>query len=187
VPVLRYAESDLPEELRVQVLKAQIAAWSTTSGEPGPDPALSPLSLLLVEQGTVLSSLTILSKEIVHGGASYFAGGLSSVVTPPNGRGGGYGHQLVVAAREFMKDSGFDLGLFTCDRPLQRFYEGAGWSTLIASVLIGGTAEDPFPSDGPGFDKVTMGDFMSEYACSNRDSFHSARICVYPGDIARLW
>ncbi len=104
----------------------------------GVAPALWPLSLLLVEEGTVLSSLTIFPKEIFHRGASYFAGGLSAVVTPPNERGHGYGHRLVVEAREFMEDNGFDIGLFTCDRPLQRFYEAAGWSILIDCVLIGG-------------------------------------------------
>lgn len=185
--VLRYANSDVPEEMRIQVLKAQAAAWPTTSVEPGPDPALSPLSLLLVEGGTVLSSLTVLSKEIIHAGESYFAGGLSAVVTAPNARGHGYGHHLVVAAREFMEADRFDIGLFTCDRPLQGFYETAGWSALVGCVLVGGTSEAPFPSDSPGFDKVTMGGFMSEHARNNRNSFRSTRIRLYPGDIDRLW
>ncbi|MGB3413312.1 MAG: hypothetical protein WBA28_01205, partial [Microbacteriaceae bacterium] len=66
-------------------------------------------------------------------------------------------------------------------------YEAAGWTHLVDSVLIGGTVQHPFPSDGPGFDKVTMGDFMSEHARSSRQSFHSARIHLYPGDIDRLW
>jgi aminoglycoside 2'-N-acetyltransferase I len=30
-----------------------------------------------------------------------------------------------------------DLGLFTCDRPRQRFSERAGWELLPGAVLIG--------------------------------------------------
>lgn len=185
--VLRYADDDVPEQLRRQVQDAENAAWPTASGESRHDPALSPFALLLVEGGTVLSSLSVLSKEIVHAGEAYFAGGLSSVVTAPAMRGRGYGHHLVVAAREIMRADQFDIGLFTCDRALQEFYEAAGWTHLVDSVLIGGTVRHPFPSDAPGFDKVTMVDFMSERARNNRQCFLAARIHLYPGDIDRLW
>jgi aminoglycoside 2'-N-acetyltransferase I len=57
-----------------------------------------------------------------------------------------------------------DLGLFTCDRPLQGFYERAGWHLLPGAVLVGGTRRSPFPSDQPGFDKVTMADCFSAEA-----------------------
>lgn len=185
--ILRYAATNVPEKLRLQVLAAEHAAWPTTAGESGHDPDLSPYSLLLVDADTVLSSLTVLSKEVIHAGEPYFAGGLSSVVTARDMRGRGYGHRLVVAAREYMQAEQFDIGLFTCDRPLQEFYKTAGWTHLVDSVLIGGTAQHPFPSDSPGMDKVTMADFMSERARNNRELFYAARIHLYPGDIDRLW
>ncbi|MCZ0971746.1 hypothetical protein O1L55_10350 [Streptomyces albulus] len=56
------------------------------------------------------------------------------------------------------------MGLFTCDRPLRAFYESAGWHHLPGTVLVGGTPQAPFPSDRPGFDKVTMADFFSPRA-----------------------
>jgi GNAT superfamily N-acetyltransferase len=87
---------------------------------------LRPWSKLLVDGGGVLAALDILSKEIVHAGRRYRAGGLSSVVTRPERRGRGHGRQLVTAAREAMAAKDLDLGLFTCDRPLQAFYESAG-------------------------------------------------------------
>ncbi|EST21457.1 hypothetical protein N566_27460 [Streptomycetaceae bacterium MP113-05] len=86
-----------------------------------------------------------------------------------------------------MADSGLDVGLFTCDPPLRRFYEGAGWDALPGTVLIGGTPESPFPSDRPGFDKVTMAAFFSAAACRARPAFTGARIELYPGRIDCLW
>ena len=86
-----------------------------------------------------------------------------------------------------MLTSGLDLGLFTCDRPLQGFYQCAGWQLLTGTVLVGGTPDAPFPSDQPGFDKVTMGDFFSAAARREHGLFLGARIGLYPGEIDRLW
>ncbi|HLB39244.1 MAG TPA: GNAT family N-acetyltransferase, partial [Actinomycetota bacterium] len=52
----------------------------------------------------------------------YAASGLSTVVTDPVERGKGFGRRLVLAARDAIRDSGADLGVFTCDRYLQAFY-----------------------------------------------------------------
>src|SRR5207302_646931 len=132
-----------------------------------------------------LASLDILSKEFVHAGTSYRARGLSAVVTDRAQQGRGYGRQLAARAREAIRESGADLGLFTCDRELQGFYESAGWQLLPGSVLVGGTAEDPFPSDRPGFDKVTLASLFS--ARAREAGFDHARIALYPGVIDRLW
>ncbi len=143
--------------------------------------------LLLSERGEVVSALDVLSKEIVHRGRRYRASGLSAVVTGRAHRGHGYGRQLVAAAREFIADSGADLGLFTCDRPLRGFYESAGWAVLDGAVLIGGTPREPFPSDAPGFDKLTLAGFFSQRAQREAASFRNARIALHPGMIDRLW
>jgi hypothetical protein len=91
----------------------------------------------------------------------------------------------VEAAREAIEASGVDLGIFTCDRPLQAFYEGAGWQLLPGTVLVGGTPESPFPSDQ--FDKVTMARFFSPRARDRADTFVGSRIELYPGAIDKLW
>lgn len=143
--------------------------------------------MLLVEEGTVLATLDILSKEIVHADRRFSAGGLSTVVTSKEARGRGYGRQLVTAAREEMITESLDLGLFTCDRPLQAFYESAGWRVLPGAVLIGGTPQAPFPSDQPGFDKVTMADFFSSAGRQAQASFRHSRIELFPGEIDKLW
>ncbi|MFI9305077.1 GNAT family N-acetyltransferase [Streptomyces triculaminicus] len=160
----------------------------------------------------VVAALDILSKDITHAGHTYRAAGLSAVVTAAAHRGKGNGRQLVAAARELIAGSGslpsapradtvpnaglapeaglvpkVDLALFTCDRPLRRFYESAGWQCLDGTVLIGGTPHGPFPSDQPGFDKVTMAGFFTERAMRHADTFPRSRIALHPGEIDKLW
>ena len=97
-----------PADLRAQVVQLQEQAWPSEPGSepcadaPTHDQALRPLSMVLVDEGTVLAALDILFKEIVHGGRRFAAGGLSTVVTNERARGRGYGGQLVSAAREEM-------------------------------------------------------------------------------------
>lgn len=191
--ILSFPEAATPADLRAQVVQLQEQAWPSEPGSepcadaPTHDQALRPLSMVLVDEGTVLAALDILFKEIVHGGRRFAAGGLSTVVTNERARGRGYGGQLVSAAREEMRAQGLDLGLFTCDRPLQAFYERAGWRVLPGAVLVGGTAQAPFPSDRPGFDKVTMADFFSAAGRAAQASFEHTRIELWPGEIDKLW
>jgi aminoglycoside 2'-N-acetyltransferase I len=185
-------EAELPSELRAEVFRLQRQAWprETTSKfdvPPGPvhDPALDPVSMLLVVDGRVVAALDILSKRIEHGGETYAARGLSTVVTDEELRGRGYGRTLVTAAREAIEASGADIGIFTCDRELGPFYESAGWQIVPGAVLIGGTPDDPFPSDQ--WDKVTLAQFFGERAQRNASTFEHSRIGLYPGIVDRLW
>ncbi|MFF3158370.1 MULTISPECIES: GNAT family N-acetyltransferase [Streptomyces] len=190
--ILSFPEEATPSELRVQVLELQHQAWPSDGDGPAPgapthDPALKPLSMLLMDGGRVLSALDILSKEIVHAGQRFAAGGLSTVVTHREARGSGHGRRLATAARDMMIARNLDLGLFTCDRPLQAFYESAGWHLLPGTVVIGGTPRAPFPSDRLGFDKVTMADFFSAASRQAQASFQHTRIELYPGEHDKLW
>ena len=87
--IVSYPESDVPPALREQMLALHRQAWPRA--DAGHDPALHPLSLLLVDAGRVLSVLDILSKEIEHAGERYAARGLSAVVTDEALRGRGHG------------------------------------------------------------------------------------------------
>ena len=194
VELLSYPEQQVPAALRAQVLALQQLAWPDDPDEPGydpdrdpgHDPLLDPQSLLLVgADGAVAAALDILSKEIVHEGRRYAASGLSRVVTAPDRRGRGHGRTLVSAAHAAVRDSGADLGLFTCDTPLRGFYLGAGWQHLAGTYLIGGTPEDPFPSFL--FDKVTVGDFFSPLAREHAADFLGRNIRLHSGAIDRLW
>ncbi|WP_235445239.1 GNAT family N-acetyltransferase [Streptomyces sioyaensis] len=184
-------EAVVPPALRTQVSELRDEAWPPDSASApstfAHDPALRPVSMLLVEGSSVLAALDILRKEIVHDGRRFRAAGLSTVVTRLAARGQGHGRRLVTAARTEMAAMELDLGLFTCDRPLQPFYESAGWQQLPGAVLIGGTPSAPFPSDRAGFDKVTMAGFFSAVGLRHRSSFPHSRIELYPGEIDRLW
>ena len=65
------------------------------------------------------------------------------------------------------------------------FYERAGWSVLPGTVLIGGTPEEPFPSDQ--FDKVTLAASFTAHARRNAGRLAGARIALYSGKIDKLW
>ena len=184
-----FPESDVPADLRLQVLRLQHQAWPDEEAPTQPrlthDPKLEPVSLLLVVGERVVSALDILSKAITHAGETYRASGLSTVVTDAELRGRGYGLTLVRHAREQIAGRGADVGIFTCDTPLLRFYEAAGWQHLPGTVLVGGTPEHPFPSDQ--FDKVTLGAFFADKAVRHAADFVGQRIPLYPGEIDKLW
>ncbi|MGH3859571.1 GNAT family N-acetyltransferase [Actinokineospora sp.] len=165
----------------------QAQAWPGGRDSLTHDPALRPMSMLLVDTDVVVAALDVLAKEIVHAGRAYSAAGLSTVVTRQDVRGRGYGRLLVAAGHDAIAERGFDLGIFTCDRPLRDFYESAGWRWLPGTVLVGGTPSSPFPSDQTGFDKVTMADFFSEPAKRDRSAFLGTRVALYPGEIDKLW
>ncbi len=140
--------------------------------------------LLIDDHDAVVTALDILSKQVRHGGATYSGKGISTMVTDRRRRGAGYGRTLAAAAREMMRAGGADLGIFTCDPDLQPFYELAGWHRLPGAVLIGGTPDEPFPSDVLG--KVVMVDFFSDRARAAAGTFTGARIELYSGTIDKL-
>ena len=150
------------------------------------DPSLEPISLLLLDDdGRVRSALDILSKSIVHNSVPYEASGISAMCTDEASRGLGHGRQLAKAAIHTMRSNGADLGMFTCDRHLRRFYESAGWTCMADSVLVGGTAASPYPSDE--LDKLVMASFFSAKARAGACDFVGARIELMSGEIDRLW
>ena len=77
--ILTWPQDDVPGDLRTQVNALHDQAWPRDPGAPerrsaaGHDPALAPLSMLLVADGRVLAALDILSKELEHAGERYAA------------------------------------------------------------------------------------------------------------------
>lgn len=182
--VQAWPEAEVPGGLRRQVRVLQDLAWPPSPGDrEGHDPALAPVSLLLIEGDVVVAALDVLSKRLVHAGRPYAASGLSTVVTDPARRGEGHGSRLVRAAYAHVAASGADIGLFTCDPPLQAFYERAGWRHLPGTVLVGGTPADPLASDLLG--KVTLGAAFGTGV--SLDPFLGARVALHPGTLDRLW
>ena len=187
-----HPEASTPPEMRRQVLALQDQAWPPAAGGPPSsglthDPALSPVSVLLVDGSRVVAALDVLSKPLDHAGQVWAASGLSTVVVDRAARGGGHGRALVRAAARLIATSGADLTLFTCDRPLAPFYEAAGYALLPGSVVVGGTPADPLRSDAAGFDKVTLAAFHTARAKAAQDAFVRVALVLHPGPIDRLW
>jgi Predicted acyltransferase len=183
--VVSFAQDAVPALLRTQVMALEDQEWPTESRD-GHDPALHPIWMMLVDpHDTVLASLAVLSKSIIHDGERYLANGLSAVVTDRAHRGRGHGQRLVHAARDLIAAGGADLGIFTCDPPLADFYQRCGWRILPGTVLVGGTPDAPFPSDR--FGKVTLATLFTEHARTHAATFEHARIELYPGEIDKLW
>lgn len=186
--VVSWPEAEIPPVLRRQILDLQRQAWPGGDSDGlTHDPQLDPVTYALVDGDRVLAVLDVLSKAIVHRGRTYRASGLSTVVVDSAHRRQGLGRELVAAARRATEDSGADLVLFTCDRPLRSFYERAGFEVLAGTVLVGGLPERPFASDRPGFDKVTMAAFWSAAARAHRAEFVGSRIALHSGEIDKLW
>ena len=185
--IASYEDAALPLDVRRQVDALEAQAWPQSPAVPphSHDPLLKPVAMVMLVDGRVVSSLAILSKDIVHQGIRFAASGLSAVVTDQAVRKRGYGHSLVTAGKQAIRASGADLGIFTCDEPLLGFYESAGWELLPGTSLIGGTQQVPLPSDL--FGKVTVALFFTEHAQRHAASFVGARVELYPGEIDRLW
>jgi GNAT superfamily N-acetyltransferase len=119
-------------------------------GEPGLDAEASALhdavfdvlSFYVCGQGRVLSYAALAMKAIVHDGQPYEIAGLSCVMTDPQYQGRGLGLRAVAAATRCLARSNLDIGLFTCDPPLARFYERAGQWPVVSNVVLMGSHDD---------------------------------------------
>lgn len=186
--VVVFAEAEVPEALRVQVLDLQAAAFGDREpADRGPvhDPDLHPVSMLLIDGGTVVSALDVLGTHMAHAGQVWSVAGLSTVVTAKGRRRQGHGRTLVTAARAAIARSGADLALFTSDPPLSLFYRSCGFEVLEGAVVVGGTAADPLRSDS--LDKVTLVTFFSDRARAQAPAFAHTDLGLYPGAVDRLW
>jgi GNAT superfamily N-acetyltransferase len=107
--------------------------------EPEHDPLLDALSFYLLDGRHVVSYAAVVHKQIEYRDATLWIAGLSCVATDPDYQGRGLGSRVVGAATRYIEQSTIDLGIFTCDPPLARFYISAGaWTVAPDVVLIGG-------------------------------------------------
>jgi GNAT superfamily N-acetyltransferase len=180
IEIVACPEEELPDDLRSQTLESLRAEWpGAFSGAKADrtelnDPALHAMIFSLLVDGRLASHLSVQRRTIEHRGETYHVCGLSGVLTVPAFRGKGYGERLVRAATAFMEEDGADIGLFTCDPPLQAFYERCGWEPLAGAWLVGGTRSRPFPSNTLG--KITFARFISTRAQARWNDFVGAAI-----------
>ncbi|MGU5680086.1 GNAT family N-acetyltransferase [Aeromonas allosaccharophila] len=101
------------------------------------NPSLKPQSLRLLRGDEPVAYVAVLSQTVEVAGQSYLAQGLSCVACEPELQGLGLGSRVVAEATAWMKNSGADIGIFTCDPELVPFYSRFGWAEVPRLLLYG--------------------------------------------------
>lgn len=153
IELVSYADDELPDALRWQVLSFQRIVWP--EGFTGPlrfrdvitGPDQHPHHLLYVAGELVVAHLEIVWRMLGHAGETYKAYGITGVLTFPSFRGEGWAARLVSAATERIDASDGDLGIFSCAPSLEPLYARDGWIPLHdGRFLVGDSPESAVES-----------------------------------------
>lgn len=190
MPQLRkYAQANCPEAIRSQIIQLMRSEWPATFRANAPEwpseaAELDPVSFVLSISDLVVCHAAVVRKSIVHGGKQYLAFGICAMVTAAKFRRRGFGRLAFEAATKYMEQERADIGVFTCDAALRKFYECNGWSVSTKAPLVGGTKEKPFRSDELG--KITLMKLFSDRAKAARKDIASVPIQIELGE-GKLW
>jgi len=173
-----FASQDVPERFQCQILSFVRMEWPELfSGEQRlrdwtSKPELHPVTLLLEEEGVLISRLEVVWDMLHHAGEEYKTYGLSGVFTYPAFRKQGYGLQLVQSARDYIERQGnADIVLF--HSRLKGFYEQAGFERMDHLVTLVGDPRKREQSNETGFML-----FVSEKGKRGRDGFEKRPVYV---------
>jgi len=135
-------------------------------------PELHPATLLLEEEGVLISRLEVVWNVLHLAGEVYTTYGLSGVFTYPAFRKQGYGLQLVLSAKHYVEEQGnADIVLF--HSTLKGFYEQAGFECMESLRTLIGDPRNPEESDETGFML-----FLSEKGKRGRQHFEKGPVYV---------
>ena len=173
-----FESQDVPENLKCQILSFVRIEWPELfSGEHRlrdwtSKPELHPITLLLEEEGVLVSRLEVVWDVLHHAGEEYKTYGLSGVFTYPAFRKQGYGLQLVQSAKDYIeRRRDADIVLF--HSTLKGFYEKVGFERMENLVTLVGSSQNPEKSDETGFML-----FLSEKGKRGRNSFEKGHIYI---------
>ena len=168
----------VPERFKYQILSFVRIEWSELfSGERRlrdwtSKPELHPVTLLIEEEGILISRLEVVWDVLHHAGEEYKTYGLSGVFTYPAFRKQGYGLQLVRLAKDYIEQRG-DTDIVLFHSTLKGFYEQAGFERMEHLVTLVGNSQNPERSDETGFML-----FLSEKGKRGRNSFEKWPVYV---------
>ena len=173
--LLIYPRLELPPELNWQIISfMRILAPETFAGldwlkywtcKDGNDHSHH---MVLVENGILISHAEVVWKNLEHAGETYRAYGLTGVFTYPGHRRQGYGTQIVDAGTEYIVATDADIGIFSCDPSLKRFYARCGWVPMKKVKILIEPEGQPLVVD-----ELTMMLFLSEKGKRARPAFES--------------
>lgn len=173
-----FASQDVPAHLKCQILSFVRIEWPELfSGDHRlrdwtSKPDLHPVTLLLEEEGVLISRVEVVWDVLRHAGEAYKTYGLSGVFTYPVFRKQGCGLQLVRSARDYIEQQG-DADIVLLHSTLKGFYEQAGFERMDSLVTLIGDPQNPERSDETGFML-----FLSEKGKRGRVSFEKEPVYV---------
>lgn len=148
-----YADQDLPETLKLQVLCFLRIVWP--DGFTGPDqfrdqitdPGLQPHHLLYVAGTQLVSHLELITTTVTVNGVDYRVQSPTSVLTYPAYRGGGWSTRLNREAAARIDSSDAHIGVLMCGTDLIDFYRRTGWTHASRASIVVGPDGDTWKSD----------------------------------------
>ena len=180
---IRWPQDGASPELRRKILELEETAWPGHLEDSWPEPEHM-ASFCRLERGVLAAHAAVVGKRFTHRGEAYLACGLAEVVTHPDFRGKGFALELVRRAAAFIRGQGADLCVFTCKPGLTGFYRQGGWEERPDLLLVGGSREKPFPSDGEGLS--VMFQLLSDKALARESDFQDTGLFLGLGE-GRLW
>ena len=174
-----FFESPLvPESFKCQILSFVRIEWPELfSGDHRlrdwtSKPELHPVTLLIEEEGVLISRLEVVWDVLLHADIVYMTYGLSGVFTYPAFRQKGYGLQLIESAKDYIAQRG-DADLVLFHSTLKGFYEKAGFERMERLVTLVGDPDHPEKSDETGFML-----FLSEKGKQGKPSFEQSPVYI---------
>ena len=175
-----------------QKLKSQIIALEETAWPSAPEeepiypvqPNTFVTAFVIIKEGKAIGQVAIRKQSFSHKGTSYLAYGISEMVTHPAYQKQGLGTQLLQKVATFIEGQKPDICIFTCRPELIPFYKKGGFWFCEKLFLVGGTPENPFPSQELGL--CTMLRLYSKRAIINKAGFAQGEIFLNLGD-GQLW
>lgn len=173
-----FESRDVPERFQCQILSCVRIEWPELfSGDRRlrdwtSKPELHPVTLLLEEEGVLISRLEVVWDVLYHAGEAYTTYGLSGAFTYPAFRKQGYGVQLVQSARDYIEQRG-DADIVLLHSTLEGFYEKAGFERMEGLITLVGNPHNPERSAETGFML-----FLSEKGKRGRNSFENKPVYI---------
>ena len=173
-----YESHNVPEKFKCQILSFVRIEWPELfSGEHRlrdwtSRPELHPFTLLIEEEGVLISRLEVVWNILHHAGEEYKTYALSGVFTYPAFRGQGYGLQLVKSAKDYIEQQK-DVDIVLFHSTLKGFYEQAGFERMENLVTLVGEPKKPTRSDETGFML-----FLSEKGKQGRNNFEKGSVYI---------
>ena len=151
-----FESQNVPESFKCQILSFVRIEWPELfSGERRlrdwtSKPELHPVTLLIEEEGVLISRLEVVWDVLHHAGEEYKTYGLSGMFTYPAFQKQGYGLQLILSAKDYIEQRG-DADIVLFHSTLKGFYEKAGFERMEHLVTLIGNPQNLERSDETGF------------------------------------